>query len=104
MPVGGALEGVAGAAQQGLIELTPHQLQAERQTVGRDAGGHGQGRAAREVEGRGKLHERRGVGVALNSLGVNYLFATRSLALFGIDAGHLAPIFALMGLILGAWR
>jgi len=39
----------------------------------------------------------------LTSFGINYLFARRSMALFGIDVGYLVCMFALMGAILGAW-
>jgi hypothetical protein len=36
-----------------------------------------------------------------SSLAINYLFARHSMALFGIDAGYLVLMFALMGMILG---
>ncbi len=36
--------------------------------------------------------------------GINYLFARRSMALYGIDAGYMIVMFALMGAILGVWR
>ena len=49
-----------------------------------------------------------GVEVALafvaTSLGINYLFARHSLALFGIDVGYMVLMFAVMGAILGGWR
>lgn len=38
------------------------------------------------------------------SFGINYLFERKSLALFLINGGYHALQFALIGLILGAWR
>lgn len=45
------------------------------------------------------------VGIAwiATSLGVNYLFARKSLRLFLIDAFYFIVYFAVMGVILGAW-
>ena len=43
------------------------------------------------------------IGFVATSLGVNYLFARRSLKLFLIDAGYFVLFFMLIGLILGAW-
>jgi hypothetical protein len=37
------------------------------------------------------------------ALGVNYLFARKSLKLFLIDAGYFVVFFVVMGAILGAW-
>jgi hypothetical protein len=36
-------------------------------------------------------------------LGINYLFARKTLRLFLIDAGYFVVFFAIMGAILGAW-
>lgn len=44
-----------------------------------------------------------GLGWVATSFGTNYLFARRSLALFGIDAGYHTVQFLAMGLILGFW-
>jgi hypothetical protein len=41
------------------------------------------------------------VAFVASSLAINYLFARHSMALFGIDAGYLVLMFALMGVILG---
>jgi hypothetical protein len=38
------------------------------------------------------------------TIGINYLFARHSLALYGIDVGYMVLMFAVMGAILGAWR
>ena len=38
------------------------------------------------------------------SLGINYLFERRSLALFGINAGYHTLQFTLYGLVLGLWH
>ena len=45
----------------------------------------------------------RGIGWIVTALGVNYLFARKSITLFLIDAGYFVVFFAAMGLILGAW-
>jgi hypothetical protein len=45
-----------------------------------------------------------GAGWVATSFGINYLFARRSLTLFGIDAGYHTVQFTLIGLILGAWH
>jgi hypothetical protein len=37
----------------------------------------------------------------VSAFGINYLFARHSMALFGIDAGYMVLMFALMGAILG---
>jgi hypothetical protein len=39
-----------------------------------------------------------------SSIGVTYLFATRSLKLFLIDAGYYIVFFPIAGMILGAWQ
>ncbi len=44
------------------------------------------------------------VGWIATALGVNYLFGRKSLKLYLIDAGYFVVVFAVMGLILGAWR
>ncbi len=44
-----------------------------------------------------------GIGWIAASLGVNYLFARKSLKLFLIDSFYFIVYFAVMGLILGAW-
>lgn len=44
------------------------------------------------------------IGWIATALGVNYLFGRRSLKLYLIDAGYFVVFFAVMGLILGAWR
>lgn len=44
-----------------------------------------------------------GIGWIATSLGVNYLFARKSLSLFLIDAFYFIVYFAVMGVILGAW-
>lgn len=44
-----------------------------------------------------------GVAWVATSLATNYLFSQKSLALFLIDAGYFIVLFAVMGLILGAW-
>jgi len=44
-----------------------------------------------------------GVGWVATSFGVNYLFAGRRLPLFAVDAGYNVVLFALMGLIIGAF-
>jgi hypothetical protein len=38
------------------------------------------------------------------SLGINYLFARKSLKLFLIDAGYFLVFLPIMGAILGAWK
>jgi len=38
------------------------------------------------------------------ALGTNYLFARKSFKLFLIDAGYYVFYYALMGIILGAWK
>lgn len=49
-----------------------------------------------------------GVLVALawigTALGTNYLFARKSFRLFLIDAGYFLVYYAVMGIILGAWK
>ena len=37
------------------------------------------------------------------ALGINYLFARKSIKLFLIDAGYFVVFYAVMGIILGAW-
>ena len=44
-----------------------------------------------------------GVGWVATSFGVNYLFASRRLALFAVDGGYNVVLFALMGLIIGVF-
>jgi hypothetical protein len=44
-----------------------------------------------------------GIGWVATSMGVNYLFARKSFRLYLIDAGYFVVLFAVMGLILGAW-
>jgi hypothetical protein len=44
-----------------------------------------------------------GVAFIAAALGVNYLFARKSLRLFLIDAGYFVAFFAVMGALLGAW-
>ena len=38
------------------------------------------------------------------SIGINYLFARKPLAIFLIEAGYMVLLMAVMGVILGAWR
>lgn len=38
------------------------------------------------------------------SIGINYLFARKTLQLYLIEAGYMVVLMALMGAILGAWR
>jgi hypothetical protein len=45
-----------------------------------------------------------GAGFVATSFGINYLFAQRSLVMWLIDGGYHIGQFALIGLILGAWR
>jgi hypothetical protein len=45
-----------------------------------------------------------GLAFVASSLGINYLFARKALRLYLIDAGYLVLMFAVMGVILGAWR
>ena len=45
-----------------------------------------------------------GFGWVAAGLGINYLFARRSLRLFAIDAGYLGLMFVLFGLVLGLWH
>ena len=42
-----------------------------------------------------------GAGIGATSLGINYLFAGRTVALLLIDGGYTAVLFAAMGLVLG---
>jgi hypothetical protein len=44
-----------------------------------------------------------GVAWVATSIGINYLFARKSLRLYLIDAGYFVVFFTLMGMILGAW-
>ncbi len=45
-----------------------------------------------------------GFGWVAACLGINYLFARRSLRLFAIDGGYLGLVFVLFGLVLGLWH
>ena len=45
-----------------------------------------------------------GLAFVASSMGINYLFARKSMQLFLIDAGYLVLMFAVMGVIIGAWR
>lgn len=45
-----------------------------------------------------------GFGFVATAIGVNYLFARKSLTLFFIDAGYSAIVLMLMGAIIGAWQ
>lgn len=45
-----------------------------------------------------------GLGFIATALGVNYLFARKSIKLFAIDAGYWVVIYSLMGAIFGALR
>jgi Protein of unknown function (DUF1761) len=45
-----------------------------------------------------------GLGFVATSIGVNYLFARKSLKLFWIDAGYWTVIYTAMGAIFGALR
>jgi hypothetical protein len=45
-----------------------------------------------------------GIGWVATSLGVLYLFESRSLRLWSINGGYIAVTFAVMGAILGAWH
>lgn len=44
-----------------------------------------------------------GVGVVAASIGINYLFAGRSVALYAIDAGYLIIGLALLGTVIAWW-
>lgn len=44
-----------------------------------------------------------GVAFIATALGINYLFARKSIRLFLIDAGYYVVFYAVMGTILGAW-
>lgn len=44
------------------------------------------------------------LGFVVTSIGVNYLFASKSLKLFAIDAGYWLVIYSLMGAIYGLLR
>jgi len=45
-----------------------------------------------------------GIGWVSTSLGIIYLFGRKSLKLYLIDASYQIVIYALMGLIIGAWK
>jgi len=45
-----------------------------------------------------------GAGLVATSFGINYLFSSRSMLLWAIDAGYHVVQFALFGLILGLWH
>ncbi len=45
-----------------------------------------------------------GLTFVATSMGINYLFARKPMQLYLIDAGYLVLMFAVMGVILGAWR
>ena len=45
-----------------------------------------------------------GAGLVATSFGVNYLFSSRSMVLWAIDAGYHVVQFAVFGLILGLWH
>jgi len=45
-----------------------------------------------------------GLAFVASSTGINYLFALKPLKLYLIDAGYLVLMFAVLGLIIGAWR
>jgi hypothetical protein len=44
-----------------------------------------------------------GIAWITTALGINYLFSRKSLKLFLIDSGYFVVLFAVMGVILGAW-
>jgi hypothetical protein len=44
-----------------------------------------------------------GIGWVATSIGTNYLFASKSLKLFIIDAGYFIVWFTVIGAILGVW-
>ena len=46
----------------------------------------------------------RGLAFVATSYGINYLFASKPLRLYLIDAGYVAALMTIMGAILGAWR
>lgn len=45
-----------------------------------------------------------GIGWVCTTLGINYLFARRSLKLFLINGGYYTALFTLYGFILGIWH
>ncbi len=45
-----------------------------------------------------------GIAFVATSFGINYLFASRPLRLYLIDAGYMVLLLAVMGAILGVWR
>jgi hypothetical protein len=45
-----------------------------------------------------------GICLIATSIGINYLFARRALALYLIEAGYMVALMTLLGAILGAWR
>lgn len=45
-----------------------------------------------------------GLAFVATSFGINYLFASKSLRLYLIDAGYMVVLMTIMGSILGAWR
>ena len=45
-----------------------------------------------------------GLAFVATSFGINYLFASKPLFLYLIDAGYMVVLMSVMGAILGAWR
>ena len=45
-----------------------------------------------------------GLAFVATSFGINYLFASKPLRLYLIDAGYMVVLMSIMGTILGAWR
>ena len=45
-----------------------------------------------------------GVAFVATSFGINYLFASKPLRLYLIDAGYMVVLMAVIGTVLGAWR
>ena len=45
-----------------------------------------------------------GLAFVATSFGINYLFASKPLFLYLIDAGYMVVLMSIMGIILGAWR
>lgn len=45
-----------------------------------------------------------GIAFVATSFGINYLFASRPLRLYLIDAGYMVALLSIMGAVIGAWR
>ena len=45
-----------------------------------------------------------GLAFVATTFGINYLFASKPLRLYLIDAGYMVVLMAIMGTIIGAWR